>query len=255
MNNTIRGTQTVARALGLLRLISLAHPQGIRMAELASLAQLDRATAYRLVSSLIQFGLVERDETRNYRLGVEAMQLGLASMRSAPIVDRIKPVMKRLARRTEDTIFLVVRNGDYGHCLHCEEGSYPVKALVLRVGGMRVLGIGSAGSTLLAAQTNDEIEALYKRHLDEFHPRIPSSDALKRLVTDTRRRGYADTADLVTEGVSGVGMRFELPTGTQAAVSVAAIRSRMPPERKAWIADLIAEELQQDELAPSFHTS
>ncbi|NYT84438.1 IclR family transcriptional regulator [Pollutimonas harenae] len=248
----MRGTQTVSRALGLLHLVSRAHPEGIGIGELATLAQLDRATAYRLVSSLVEFGLVERDDARMYRLGVEAMQLGLAAMRSAPIVDRIKPVMKRLARRTEDTIFLVVRNGDYGHCLHCEEGSYPVKALVLRVGGMRVLGIGSAGSTLLAAQTDDEVEAVYKRHINEFQPSVLSLADLKRLIADTRRRGYANTADLVTEGVSGVGMRFELPTGTQAAVSVAAIRSRMPPERKAWIAELIAEELQVDGLEPSF---
>lgn len=251
MNSTIRGTQTVSRALQLLHLISRAHPQGVGIGELAAEAGLDRATAYRLASSLVQFGMVERDEGRNYRLGVEAMQLGLAAMRSAPLVDRVKPAMKRLARRTEDTIFLVVRNGDYGHCLHCEEGAYPVKALVLRVGGMRVLGIGSAGCTLLATQSDDVIEALYKRHIDEFHPCGPSLADIKRLVADTRRRGYADTADLVTDGVSGVGMRFELQTGTEAAISVAAIRSRMSQERKAWIVDLIAEELQLDGLKPS----
>lgn len=45
------------------------------------LTALDRATAYRLVSSLVEFGLVTRDASRNYRLGIEAMQLGLAAMR------------------------------------------------------------------------------------------------------------------------------------------------------------------------------
>jgi len=252
MDNKTRGTQTVFRALGLLRHISSSHPQGIGIGELAALAQLDRSTAYRLASSLVEFGLVERDETRHYRLGVEAMQLGLAAMRSAPIVDRVRPVMKRLARRTEDTVFLVVRNGDYGHCLHYEEGPYPVKALVLRVGGMRVLGIGSAGSTLLAMQSDEEVEALYKRHLDEFHPHGPTLIELKRLIADSRRRGYADTSDLVTDGVCGIGMRFELPTGSQAAVSIAAIRSRMPQKRKSWIAQIMAEELRLDGLAPSY---
>lgn len=251
MQAKVRGTQTAVRALSLLRIVSRSHPEGIGIAELAAEAELDRATAYRLVSSLLEFDLVERDGSRVYRLGVEAMQLGLAAMRSAPIVDRLRPVMQRLARRTEDTVFLVVRNGDYGHCLHCEEGSYPVKTLVLQVGGMRVLGIGSAGVTLLSTLTDSQIAALYQRHADEFLLRGSSHPQIKRLVQETRRRGFADTESLVTEGVSGVGMRFELSTGSHAAVSIAAIRSRMRPERKAWIAQLIAEELTTGGFSPS----
>ncbi|MFU1912941.1 IclR family transcriptional regulator [Bordetella avium] len=251
MTASTKGAQAVFRALSLLRLISRCHPQGIGIAELAAEAGLDRSTAYRLASSLVEFGLAERDPMRNYRLGVEAMQLGLAAMRSAPVVERLRPIMRRLARRTEDTVFLVVRNGDYGHCLHCEEGSYPVKALVLRVGGMRVLGIGSAGITLLSNLPDDEIAALYQRHQDEFDPRGLSLGDLRKLVQQTRRRGHADTADLVADGVSGVGMRFEFASGSQAAISVAAIRSRMSAERKSWIAQLIAEELQQGDFIPT----
>ena len=255
MNTSTKGAQAVFRALGLLRHKSRHHPQGIGIAELAVEAALDRTTAYRLVSSLLEFGLVERDSARHYRLGVEAMQLGLAAMRSAPVVERLRPIMRRLARRTEDTVFLVVRNGDYGHCLHCEEGAYPVKAMVLQVGGMRVLGIGSAGITLLSTLSDEEISSLYQRHRDEFDPRGLDVNTLRRLVSQTRRRGYADTADLAADGVSGVGMRFEFASGSQAALSVAAIRSRMQPDRKAWIAQLIAEELQVGDVIPSFPQS
>ena len=247
----MRGSQTVTRALTLLRHIAAIHPEGISISALAKVEAMDRATTYRMVTSLVDFGLVTRDHAKNYRLGVEAMQLGLASMRSAPIIGRVKPVMQRLARRTEDTVFLVVRNGDYGHCVHCEEGSYPVKALVLQVGGMRVLGIGSAGVTLLSTLSDGDVEALHNRHQDEFMPNGPSLSQLKRLLNETRQRGYADTNDLVTDGVSGVGVRFELETGSHAAISVAAIRSRMPADRKKWIAGLIAEELLAGELTPS----
>lgn len=248
----MKGSQTVTRALTLLRHIAALHPHGVAIGTLAELTELDRVTAYRLVMSLVDFGLVMRDESKNYRLGIEAMQLGLAAMRSAPIIDRVKPVMQRLARRTDDTVFLVVRNGDYAHCVHCEEGSYPVKALVLQVGGMRVLGIGSAGVTLLSMLPDVEVDALYKRHHDEFTPRGPSMSQLKKLLNETRHRGYADTRDLVTDGVSGVGMRFEIDTGSHAAISIAAIRSRMPAQRKEWIANLIAEELRVGEFVPSF---
>lgn len=247
----VKGAQAVSRALSLLRHISRAHPEGIAIAELALVAELDRATAYRLATTLCQYGLAERGDKRLYRLGVEAMQLGLAAMRSAPILERLRPVMRRLARRTEDTVFLVVRSADYGHCLHCEEGAYPVKTLVLQVGGMRVLGIGSAGVTLLSMLPDEEIKALHQRHQGEF-ANGPGLTKLMRLVAETRQRGYADTADLVSDGVSGVGMRFELPTHSHAAVSVAAIRSRMTAERKQWIAALIAEELRNSGFAPAY---
>lgn len=159
--------------------------------------------------------------------------------------------MQRLARRTDDTVFLVVRNGDYGHCVHCEEGAYPVKALVLQVGGMRVLGIGSAGVNLLSTLPEAKVEALHKRHLEEFKPGGPSLSQLRKLLDDTRQRGYADTNNLVTDGVSGVGMRFEIETGSHAAISIAAIKSRMTPERKAWMARLIAEELRTSDFLPA----
>ncbi|MGO4314048.1 hypothetical protein AB4Z35_30145, partial [Pseudomonas sp. KB_15] len=74
-----------------------------------------------------------------------------------------------------------------------------------------------------------EIAALYARHTSEFTPHGLS---------------LAKTDSLVNEGVSGVGMRFEITPGNFAAVSVAAIRSRMQESRKQWIADLIAEELR-----------
>ncbi|WP_066736043.1 IclR family transcriptional regulator [Cupriavidus sp. D384] len=251
MSEPVKGAQTVTRALSVLKHISHAHPFGIAIGELSEVSQLDRATTYRLASTLVSFGLVERDAARKYRLGVEAMQLGLSAMRSAPIVGQLQPAMRRLARRTEDTVFLVVRSGDYGHCIHCEEGTYPVKAMVLQVGGMRLLGVGSAGMTLLSMLSDVEVLALYQRHQEEFS-RGPSFAKLKRMVGEARERGYADTVDLVTEGVSGVGMRFELSAGSHAAVSVAAIRSRMTPERKKWIAEIIAEELQVSGFIPAY---
>lgn len=239
-----KGAQTVTRALGLLKRIASNHPHGIALGVLAEGAGLDRATAYRLVCSLVESGMVERDQKRLYRLGIDAMQLGLAAMKGAPIVERCRAAMQRLARRTEDTVFLVVRNGDYGHCLHCEEGAFPVKALVLQVGGMRALGIGSAGLTLLSRLADAEIDALYARHRAEFEPHKLTLKQLHAMVARVRQTGVAKTDSLVNDGVSGVGMPFEISPGSYAAISVAAIRSRMQEPRKQWIADLIAEELR-----------
>lgn len=250
MTTTIRGTQTVSRALGVLREISNHHPTGVSIGKIASAESLDRATAYRLASCLAEFGLVTRDATKRYRLGIEATSLGLASMRKAPIIGKIQPVMRRLARRTEDTVFLVVRNGDYGHCVHYEEGAYPIKAMVMQVGGMRALGLGSASLTLLSKQPTSEIEALYARHAEEFKPYGVTLYRLNQLLSRARKNGFASTQDLITKGVNAVGVGFELRPGSYAAISVAAIATRMQQHRSNGIAQLIAEELKATGFQP-----
>jgi DNA-binding IclR family transcriptional regulator len=240
----IRGTQTVGRAIRLLKAVADRHPEGVSLVELTTAAGLDRTTTYRLMSGLVTAGMVERGQRKQYRLGLEAMQLGLAAMNRSPLVDRCRPFMQRLARVTEDTVFLVVRNGDYGHCLHFEEGAFPIKALVLSVGGMRVLGLGSAGLTLLSRLANAEIVALHAKHIDEFKPHGLTLPRLKRLVEATRDRGFAESDGLVTAGVGAVGMGFATSGTGYAAVSIAAISSRMGEDRRAWIAEMLRQEIR-----------
>lgn len=238
------GAQAVLRAIDLLKLVGLNHERGISLASLVAATGLDRSTTYRLVKTLVQTGLVARDEQKLYRLGLEAMQLGLAAMSRVPIVEICRPLMIRLARRTEDTVYLVVRNGDFAHCVHYEEGAFPIKALVLQVGGLRLLGVGSAGTALMATLSDNELESFHARHRRDLPPERSSLTHLRRQVASVRRRAHAFTDNLVADGVSGVGVYFEVTPGTYAAISVGAIRARMGDERRQWIAEVMAEELR-----------
>ena len=82
------------------------------------------------------------------------------------------------------------------------------------------------------------------RHRAEFEPHGPALAQLRKLVAQTRRQGSAMTDGLVTAGVGGVGMSFEIGSGGHAAISIAAISSRMQPQRKVEIARLISDELR-----------
>lgn len=240
----VQGAQSLFRAMQLLKLVGLSHERGATLAALVDATGLERTTVYRLLSALVETGLVARDERKLYRLGLEAMQLGLATMSRVPILERCRPLMLRLARRTEDTVYLVVRNGDYAHCIHYEEGAFPIKALVLQVGGLRLLGVGSAGSALLATLSDEEITAFHARQQSDLPPQRRGLPQLRRLVTLIRQRGHANTDNLVAEGVGGVGVSFEVTPGTYAAISVGAIQSRMRDERRAWIVQTMLEELR-----------
>ena len=243
-HDAVPGAQSVFRAIQLLKLVGLNHERGISLASLVAATGLDRATAYRLLGALGRSGMLARGEDKLYRLGLESMQLGLATMSRAPIMERCRPLMIRLARRTEDTVYLVVRNGDYAHCLHYEEGAFPIKALVLKVGGLRLLGVGSAGTALMATLSDSELGEFQARHARELPPERRSLAQLLQVAMQIRQQGYASTDNLVATGVSGVGLSFQVTPGTYAAISVGAIRSRMDAERREWIADTMKEELR-----------
>jgi DNA-binding IclR family transcriptional regulator len=73
---------------------------------------------------------------------------------------------------------------------------------------------------------------------------------LRRQVAQMHRRGYAGTDNLVAEGVSGVGVYFEVTPGTYAAISVGAIRSRMRDSRRNEISQIMFDELRMSGWKP-----
>lgn len=245
LGKTIGGTQSVVRALELLRLLAKGHEAGVDLPTLVAQTGLERTTVYRLVSALAGSGFAERGAGKRYRLGIESMQLGLAAMSRAPVLDSWRPVMQAIARQTEDTVYLVVRNGDYGHCLHREEGIFPIKTFTVIVGSLRLLGLGTAGQALLATLGTEEVNALYRRHSTEYDLQGMSRLKLLETVQRTRRNGHSETESLITPGVGAVGAAFAVTSGSCVAISVAAIKQRMDAERRNWIAGVLSREVEK----------
>lgn len=238
------GAQSLRRSLGLLRLLASHHEDGITLTEVMAASGLERSTAHRLLSCLAEEQFAERDpETKSYRLGIDAMQLGFASMRRVPLVDSCRPLMQKLARMSGDTVFLVIRQGDYCLCLHREEGHFPVKVFTTDIGGRRLLGLGAGGLALMAQLSDAEVERIFERHVQEFAQANFTRERLMQAVKLTRKNGYADISDTLTVGVSGVGHTFMASPGTLAAISFGAISQRLPARRKKEMAELLRQQL------------
>ena len=242
------GAQSLRRALQLLRLLAQHQEDGIRLTEVMAASGLERSTAHRLLSCLVEEQFAERDpESKAYRLGLDAMQLGFASMRRVPLVDHCRPLMQRLARMSGDTVFLVIRQGDYCLCLHREEGHFPVKVFTTDVGGRRLLGLGAGGLALMAQLSDAEVERIFDRLVEEYTEAGFTRERLQQAVRRTRAAGYADIVDTLTVGVSGVGATFAASPSTLAAISFGAITPRLPPERKRDMAQLLMDQLASNQ--------
>lgn len=244
VESKITGAQSASKVLSLLRQVGIHHPQGIRLTQLIEATGQDRSTAHRLLACLIEEGFVERAHpTKLYRLGLEAMQLGLVSAGMAPVVERFRPVMQRVARQTGDTVFLIVRSGDHSLCLHREEGTYPVKAFVIEPGSRRLLGVSSVGLGILARLDDAEVADIYGRHASEYLSWGVTLDKLGGFLREARKTGFVEMRDLKTEETAGVGCAFRLSSNSFAGISIAAINSRMPVQRRRELGAQLKEEL------------
>lgn len=239
-----RGAQSTVRSLALLQLVARQHAsgQGMALRELVAASGLDRTTAWRLLGALVRSGLLQRAGGTVYRLGDEALALGLAALQRPPLVERCLPVMKALARRAGEPVFLVVRSGDHSHCLHLEQGPRPVRAFADAVQRLVLLGLGTPSFTFLAHMGDAEVAAHYARHAEAYQAQRMSPAKMQRLVQQTRAQGHAH---INAQGMGGVGLRFALGSCGEAALGIVAPAARIPRARGPALVQLMCEEMRR----------
>lgn len=244
MNSGFPGAQSPARLVTVLRLLASHHVQGLGINELAHLSGLNRTTARRLLMVLAQSGFAARDEVSGrYRLGLEAMFTGMAAMTKPPIFEVCRPAMERIARRTGDSVFLIVRIGDFAHCLHVTVGDHPLHAHSLMTGQIRLLGQGTASLALAATLRDQELEQIYQRRSLDYEAAGISGERLRQMVAQTRMLRHSESVNLLTTGAIGVGVAICVQTNHTAAISVASHASKMTAQHKAVVLKVLEEEL------------
>ena len=218
---------------------------GASLGEVVAATRLKQPTARRLLLALIRAGLIEQDEvSRRYFLGPECYVLGTIAAERYGIHRIAMDSVQRLARLSQDTAFITVRNGHFAICIERQEGSYPIRSHVLAVGDRHPLGIGAGALAILAALPDAEVEEIIAENRKICSERYGvATDAVRRLVTETRSKGYALNPGMVFPGSWGMGVPICDSRGEPvAALSIAAIESRLDEAHQAEIAPLLREE-------------
>ncbi len=240
------GTQSIQRAAQLVRTVAARSSGGVRLAEIAQHARLERSTARRILKCLVDEGFLMQDAaTHRYFLGPLVFELGFAVAPQFNIVDICRGALGRIAERTGDTVFLVVRSGYDSVCVDRREGSFPIKTLMLDVGTRRPLGAGACGIALLMGLPDEAIEEIVAANARQFAAynglNVP---ALMRLLRRAKALGYALNDIHITPGAISVALPIRSGFGTAfAAVSVGAIAGRMAPARQREIASILRTEI------------
>jgi DNA-binding IclR family transcriptional regulator len=170
-----------------------------------------RSTAYHLLDAMIAEGFVTHlpDEHR-YGLGVAAFEIGSGYARQGPL-QRIarRPLAELVDETRQDALLgahLAVSHGR--DVLYVVEERAPGRpSLVTDVGVRLPAHLTASGRAMLAALPAAQVRALYPdRHafVDRHGVGPTSLSALRALLTETRRRGYAVESGEVTPGLASV---------------------------------------------------
>src|SRR4026207_2328831 len=100
------GTQSIQRAVAVLRILAAARGTGRGLTEISMHAELPRPTTHRILSILVAEGIVEqRPGTRRYVVGEQIPLLALSRRTRDPLFDIVSPSAGRRWRTRRHRLF------------------------------------------------------------------------------------------------------------------------------------------------------
>lgn len=243
------GTQSIQRAVRLLRYIAAHDLNGVRLIDAMRALELQRSTTHRILQCLVAEGLLAvKSPGQRYVLGSLAFELGLRAARRERLREACRPALERLAKHSGDVVFLSVRRDVETVCLDRAEGNYPVRAFTREMGDRRPIGFGAVGISILAVMPDADVERILQdgaEVLRAYSEETPA-DAWIR-VRDARARGYA-LHQRETHGLRAIALPIRDPSGQPfAAFSLCAISSRLADDRAQALAVVMRAEISQVE--------
>ena len=176
----------------------------LTMAEVARRAEIDNATAFRFLNTLVEIGYVNQVEgTRKFRLALKVLDLGFNAIARSDLRERARPILRGLTGTINEAASVGVLDGP--DVIYVER----VQAGLARLGvdiriGSRVPAYSTAvGHAILAwLPPSAQISILQSRPRKQLTETTPTDlDVLLARLAEVRRRGYAVSDQ---ETVSGV---------------------------------------------------
>jgi DNA-binding IclR family transcriptional regulator len=231
----IAGAQVVDRVVDILETFATVGPE-LGVSDVSRALGLKKATAHRLLASLLRRGLVAQDPaTRRYRLGMKLWELGSLATSQLDWVDRVKPFLQHLTDVTGETSHLAVLND--GQVLYVDKvESTRSLRMPSQVGKRLPVHCTGVGKALVAFLPEEVLKGVIARR---GMPRmtahtITETDALFHQLADVRERGFAIDNEEIDEGLTCIAAVVRDHTShVVAAISIAGPTSRLRPETQA----------------------
>jgi DNA-binding IclR family transcriptional regulator len=233
--------RTVERTLNILFLIAKATAP-LSLGEVSESTGLDKATVLRLLATLEQFRLVQRDDkTRSYSIGSGVWQL--YSYYQSELKTIAESHLRKLRDTTGESVTLVVARGLERVVLMAMEASHELR-VVPSLNSVVPVYSGASGKVLMAYLERDKLDSIIEktdlRPLNAFD--VIDRDSFLTNLSQVRRDGYAISIGDVTQGAVAVAAPVFNADGTVlAVVSLRGPESRLTEDRVKKLTPLVIE--------------
>lgn len=234
------GTQSVVRAISVLKAFTDEHPEW-SLTPLANELGLNKATTFRLLAALEREALLMRDpDSDKYRLGPAIVTLGGRALRTNSLRAVSHSELQALAAETNETASLEMLHGSEVLVLDEIVGGH-VMTGTQSIGSRWPAHATSTGKALLAALPEERLRQILPASLPAITPHtITTWDALLNDLAATRRRGYAVARQELEIGLLAIGASIVNHDGeTVAAISIAGPTSRLTGRRESQIGAVV----------------
>lgn len=232
--------QSVDRALRILEILARSGESGVT--DVAAALGVHKSTAFRLVATLEQHGLVEQVEGRGkYRLGVGLLRLAGATSARLDVVQEARPLCKQLAAATGETVNLATLSGH--SALYLDQVAGPSALQPHNWVGQHIpLHATSNGKVLLAWLPPSQLADLLGRLPAYTDATITSKASLRRELEQVRERGYALAVDELEVGLTAIAAPVRNAHGdVVCSMSLSGPTFRLSEERFAEVTPLLVE--------------
>lgn len=202
----IPGAQALRRGLSLLDLV--ADEPGLRFSELADRSGLTKATAHRMLATLVEAGLLRVDERdQSYHLGFRLFEMAHRVWDQFDLRSAAEPELERLRDLAGETVRLAILDGDEVLYVDQREALRTVR-IGNGVGGRASAHASGAGKAILAhLDPLIREQVLNRLVLKRFTPNtIVDRAELVQQLDLTKARGYAVSIEEQHEGVNSVAV-------------------------------------------------
>jgi DNA-binding IclR family transcriptional regulator len=174
------------------------HP-ALPLQEIAMRARLPKATAFRLLSTLVQGGYMIQLGNQEYCLSPKLMRLAAIAQRTFSIRDVARPIMIDVLSKAGETVDLSVLSGTARVCVDVLESPHPLRRII-NPGDIVELHLAATGKVFLAYNPG-----LLDRVIAEKNLKINRS-SMERHLKKVRRDGYSYTSGERVEGVDAIAV-------------------------------------------------
>ncbi|UXN31380.1 IclR family transcriptional regulator [Glutamicibacter sp. M10] len=198
-------SQTLSRGIRVLEIVANS-PVHLSIADIAEKLEVHRSIAYRIIRTLEQHHLLNRDDAGHIRSASGLAVLARSVQHDLQAISTVE--LTTLANELSMTAFVAVWEYDLCTTLQSVAPLNSQRAIVHRPGSVHGMDVGAAG---IAIQSHYS-----KEQWDSLESTVDYRDA----AVQARLDGYATSEDEVIQGVTSIAVPIAQPGQTPAALAV-----------------------------------